>query len=169
MIRQEEFSLSAFLSLKMAINLIFRLEFLWNNKETAENRDSPVSEEIKMTCQQFIHYHRDLCIRNIVKERRCGATTSAGTFCGCDLVNWLIEVGLASDRGEAVIYGDRLVQGGVIQHITNEYEFRDEYLFYRFLQRSPEQSPPAINANTLQQERYKEIEHLSSPSHSPKT
>uniref|UniRef100_A0A8C0XRQ9 Integral membrane protein GPR155 n=1 Tax=Castor canadensis TaxID=51338 RepID=A0A8C0XRQ9_CASCN len=46
-----------------------RLEFLWNNKETAENRDSPVSEEIKMTCQQFIHYHRDLCIQNIVKER----------------------------------------------------------------------------------------------------
>uniref|UniRef100_A0A2R9AP58 G protein-coupled receptor 155 n=1 Tax=Pan paniscus TaxID=9597 RepID=A0A2R9AP58_PANPA len=146
-----------------------RLEFLWNNKETAENRDSPVSEEIKMTCQQFIHYHRDLCIRNIVKERRCGAKTSAGTFCGCDLVNWLIEVGLASDRGEAVIYGDRLVQGGVIQHITNEYEFRDEYLFYRFLQKSPEQSPPAINANTLQQERYKEIEHSSPPSHSPKT
>ncbi|XP_055145749.1 lysosomal cholesterol signaling protein isoform X2 [Symphalangus syndactylus] len=146
-----------------------RLEFLWNNKEIAENRDSPVSEEIKMTCQQFIHYHRDLCIRNIVKERRCGAKTSAGTFCGCDLVNWLIEVGLASDRGEAVIYGDRLVQGGVIQHITNEYEFRDEYLFYRFLQKSPEQSPPAINANTLQQERYKEIEHSSPPSHSPTT
>ncbi|XP_070098132.1 lysosomal cholesterol signaling protein isoform X4 [Equus caballus] len=45
-----------------------RLEFLWN-KETAENRDSPVPEEIRMTCQQFIHYHRDLCIRNIVKKR----------------------------------------------------------------------------------------------------
>ncbi|XP_036900318.1 integral membrane protein GPR155 [Sturnira hondurensis] len=128
-----------------------RLGFLWN-KGTAENRDSPVPEEIKMTCQQFIHYHRDLCIRNIVKERRCGAKTSAGTFCGCDLVNWLIEVGLASDRGEAVLYGDRLVQGGVIQHITNDYEFRDEYLFYRFLQKSPEQSPPAINATTPQQE-----------------
>lgn len=84
---------------------------------------------------------------------RCGAKTSAGTFCGCDLVNWLIEVGLASDRGEAVIYGDRLVQGGVIQHITNEYEFRDEYLFYRFLQKSPKQSPPTINADTPQQER----------------
>ncbi|KAG3274741.1 lysosomal cholesterol signaling protein isoform X2 [Ictidomys tridecemlineatus] len=145
-----------------------RLEFLWNNKETAENRDSPVSEEIKMTCQQFIHYHRDLCIRNIVKERRCGAKTSAGTFCGCDLVNWLIEVGLASDRGEAVIYGDRLVQGGVIQHITNEYEFRDEYLFYRFLQKSPEQTS-AINANSPQQESYKEIEHSPPSSLSPKS
>uniref|UniRef100_A0A8B9XRM9 G protein-coupled receptor 155 n=1 Tax=Bos mutus grunniens TaxID=30521 RepID=A0A8B9XRM9_BOSMU len=143
-----------------------RLEFLWNSKETAENKDSSVPEEIKMTCQQFIHYHRDLCIQNIVKERRCGTKTSAGTFCGCDLVNWLIEVGLASDRGEAVIYGDRLVQGGVIQHITNEYEFRDEYLFYRFLQKSPKQSPPTINADIPQQERYKEIEH-SSPS--PKT
>ncbi|XP_039095156.1 integral membrane protein GPR155 isoform X2 [Hyaena hyaena] len=138
-----------------------RLEFLWNNKDTADKRGSPVPEEIKMTCQQFIHYHRDLCIRNIVKERRCGAKTSTGTFCGCDLVNWLIEVGLASDRGEAVIYGDRLVQGGVIQHITNEYEFRDEYLFYRFLQKSPEQSPPAANANTPPQERYKEIEPSS--------
>uniref|UniRef100_A0A8C3WWE5 G protein-coupled receptor 155 n=1 Tax=Catagonus wagneri TaxID=51154 RepID=A0A8C3WWE5_9CETA len=140
-----------------------RLEFLWNNKETADNRGSPVPEEIKMTCQQFIHYHRDLCIQNIVKERRCGPKTSAGTFCGCDLVNWLIEVGLASDRGEAVIYGDRLVQGGVIQHITNEYEFRDEYLFYRFLQKSPEHSPPATNTDTPQQERYKEIEHSSPP------
>nr|XP_042131397.1 integral membrane protein GPR155 isoform X2 [Peromyscus maniculatus bairdii] len=145
-----------------------RLEFLWNNKETAENRDSPVSEEIKMTCQQFVHYHRDLCIRNIVRERRCGAKTSAGTFCGSDLVNWLIEVGLASDRGEAVIYGDRLVQGGVIQHITNDYEFRDEYLFYRFLQKSPEQSPAATVSNP-QQESYKEIGHSSPSSLSPKT
>ncbi|KAH0499894.1 Integral membrane protein GPR155 [Microtus ochrogaster] len=146
-----------------------RLEFLWTNKEAAENRESPVSEEIKMTCQQFVHYHRDLCIRNIVRERRCGAKSSAGTFCGCDLVNWLIEVGLASDRGEAVIYGDRLVQGGVIQHITNEYEFRDEYLFYRFLQKNPEQSPPAVTVSTPQQESYKEIGHSSPASLSPKT
>uniref|UniRef100_A0A8C6MRQ9 G protein-coupled receptor 155 n=1 Tax=Mus spicilegus TaxID=10103 RepID=A0A8C6MRQ9_MUSSI len=146
-----------------------RLEFLWNNKEAAADRESPVSEEIKMTCQQFVHYHRDLCIRNIVRERRCGAKTSAGTFCGCDLVNWLIEVGLASDRGEAVIYGDRLVQGGVIQHITNEYEFRDEYLFYRFLQKSPEQSPPARTLRDHQEESYKEIGHSSPPSVSPKT
>ncbi|CAO2597038.1 Integral membrane protein GPR155 [Lemmus lemmus] len=146
-----------------------RLEFLWTNKEAAENRESPVSEEIKMTCQQFIHYHRDLCIRNIVRERRCGAKSSAGTFCGCDLVNWLIEVGLASDRGEAVIYGDRLVQGGVIQHITNEYEFRDEYLFYRFLQRSPEPSPPAAAMSSPQQESYKEIGRSSPASLSPKT
>lgn len=66
---------------------------------------------------------------------RCGAKTSTGIFFGCDLVNWLIQVGLASDRGEAVMYGDRLMKGGVIQHITNEFEFRDEYLYYRFVQK----------------------------------
>lgn len=82
-------------------------------------------------------------------------------------MNWLIEVGLASDRGEAVIYGDRLVQGGVIQHITNEYEFRDEYLFYRFLQKSPEQTS-VINASNPQRESYKEIEHSPPSSLSPK-
>lgn len=66
---------------------------------------------------------------------RCGAKTSTGIFFGCDLVNWLIQVGLSSDRGEAVMYGDRLMKGGVIQHITNEFEFRDEYLYYRFVQK----------------------------------
>ncbi|XP_051847030.1 integral membrane protein GPR155 isoform X2 [Antechinus flavipes] len=146
-----------------------RFEFLWSNKETAENRSSPVAEEIRMTCQQFVHYHRDLCVRSIVKERRCGAKTSTGTFCGCDLVNWLIEVGLASDRGEAVIYGDRLVQGGVVQHITNEYEFRDEYLFYRFLQDSPTESPLGTNSGTSSQDRQVEFEHSSPTSLSPQT
>nr|XP_006116554.1 integral membrane protein GPR155 isoform X2 [Pelodiscus sinensis] len=115
-----------------------RLEFLWGNRETAEHTDSSVPEEIRITCQQFVHYHRDVCVRSIVKDRRCGAKTSTGVFLGCELVNWLIQVGLASDRGEAVRYGDRLEKGGVIQHITNEFEFQDEYLYYRFIQkRSP--------------------------------
>lgn len=68
---------------------------------------------------------------------RCGAKTSTGIFFGCDLVNWLLQVGLASDRGEAVVYGDRLLKGGVIQHITKEFEFRDEYLYYRFIPKKP--------------------------------
>lgn len=66
---------------------------------------------------------------------RCGAKISTGIFFGCDLVSWLMQVGLASDRGEAVVYGDRLLRGGVLQHITNELEFRDEYLYYRFIPR----------------------------------
>ncbi|NXE23036.1 GP155 protein, partial [Ardeotis kori] len=110
-----------------------RLEFLWGGRESAAHTDLSVPEEIRMTCQQFVRYHRDHCVKSIVRGRRCGAKISTGIFFGCDLVNWLIQVGLASDRGEAAVYGDRLMKGGVIQHITNEFEFRDEYLYYRFI------------------------------------
>ncbi|XP_052532198.1 integral membrane protein GPR155 [Tympanuchus pallidicinctus] len=112
-----------------------KLELLWGGREAEGRADHTLPEEIRMTCQQFVHYHRDHCVKSIVKGRRCGAKTSTGIFFGCDLVNWLIQVGLASDRGEAVMYGDRLMKGGVIQHITNEFEFRDEYLYYRFVQK----------------------------------
>ncbi|KAF4796821.1 Integral membrane protein GPR155 [Turdus rufiventris] len=110
-----------------------RLEFFWSGREAAGHTDASVPEEIRMTCQQFVRYHRDHCVKSIVKGRRCGAKISTGIFFGCDLVNWLMQVGLASDRGEAVVYGDRLLKGGVVQHITNEFEFRDEYLYYRFI------------------------------------
>ncbi|XP_074685247.1 lysosomal cholesterol signaling protein isoform X2 [Strix aluco] len=110
-----------------------RLEFFWGGREAAGHTDPSVPEEIRMTCQQFVRYHRDHCVKSIVRGRRCGAKISTGIFFGCDLVNWLIQVGLASDRGEAVMYGDRLMKGGVVQHITNEFEFRDEYLYYRFI------------------------------------
>ncbi|XP_078537666.1 lysosomal cholesterol signaling protein isoform X1 [Lissotriton helveticus] len=115
-----------------------RLAFLWGGSEVlADTEGSAVPEEIRMTCNQFVTYHKDLCVRNIVKEKRCGARTSAGIFCGCDLVKWLVRVGLAPDRGEATKYGERLQKGGVIQHITGEYEFRDEILYYRFTTKSP--------------------------------
>ncbi|NWW13467.1 GP155 protein, partial [Oreocharis arfaki] len=110
-----------------------RLEFFWGGREAAGHTDASVPEEIRMTCQQFVRYHRDHCVKSIVRDRRCGAKISTGIFFGCDLVNWLMQVGLASDRGEAVVYGDRLLKGGIIQHITNEFEFRDEYLYYRFI------------------------------------
>ncbi|NXA64417.1 GP155 protein, partial [Mohoua ochrocephala] len=110
-----------------------RLEFFWGGREAAGHTDASVPEEVRMTCQQFVRYHRDHCVKSIVRDRRCGAKISTGIFFGCDLVNWLMQVGLASDRGEAVVYGDRLLKGGVIQHIKNEFEFRDEYLYYRFI------------------------------------
>nr|DBA19853.1 TPA: hypothetical protein GDO54_015619 [Pyxicephalus adspersus] len=111
-----------------------RLEFLWSGREPiVTDEETRLPEEIRMTCHQFVQYHKELCVRNIVKERRCGPRNSAIIFWGSDLVSWLVEVGLASDRGEAVKYGERLLKGGVIQHITDEYEFRDENLYYRML------------------------------------
>lgn len=55
------------------INFLFsflRLGFLWGGREVAVHTDPCVPEEIRMTCQQFVHYHRDHCVKNIVKGRR---------------------------------------------------------------------------------------------------
>ncbi|MBN3276303.1 GP155 protein, partial [Polyodon spathula] len=110
-----------------------RLAHLWRGRDKVEEPESAVPEEIIMTCRQFVSYHKDQCVKDIVQERRCGIKTAAGIFCGCDLVDWLIRVGLAHDRGEGVEYGEQLLQGGVLQHLTGEYEFRDESLYYRFI------------------------------------
>uniref|UniRef100_A0A8B9QMR0 G protein-coupled receptor 155 n=1 Tax=Apteryx owenii TaxID=8824 RepID=A0A8B9QMR0_APTOW len=48
-----------------------RLEFLWGGREAAGHTDPSLPEEIRMTCQQFVRYHRDHCVRSIVRGRSC--------------------------------------------------------------------------------------------------
>ncbi|XP_066542834.1 lysosomal cholesterol signaling protein isoform X2 [Hoplias malabaricus] len=65
-------------------------------------------------------------------KKRCGQRSIAETFLGNEMVLWLQTVGLASDQGEALLYGSRLLEGGVIHHITHNYGFLDDTLHYRF-------------------------------------
>ncbi|KAM3862518.1 lysosomal cholesterol signaling protein [Diretmus argenteus] len=109
-----------------------RIYSLWYGKKREEQPQTELPEEIRMTCTQFSKYHKDQCIQDIVQKRRCGQRTMVDTFLGCELVDWLQQVGLAQDRGEAVLYGTRLQQGGVLQHIKQEYDFQDSSLYYRF-------------------------------------
>nr|XP_020452055.1 integral membrane protein GPR155 [Monopterus albus]XP_020452056.1 integral membrane protein GPR155 [Monopterus albus] len=115
-----------------------RLYRLWYGKRQEEQQQqqqqqADLPEDIRVTCTQFTKYHKDQCFHDIVKKRRCGKTTVVGSFLGCELVEWLQQVGLAQDRGEAVLYGMRLQQGGVLQHIKQEYDFQDSPLYYRFM------------------------------------
>uniref|UniRef100_A0A3B4CU96 DEP domain-containing protein n=1 Tax=Pygocentrus nattereri TaxID=42514 RepID=A0A3B4CU96_PYGNA len=93
---------------------------------------SDVSEEIRLTCNQFLKYHKEQCVQDIVHKKRCGKRSIAETFLGSEMVQWLQTVGLASDQGEALLYGSRLLEGGVIHHITHNYGFLDDTLHYRF-------------------------------------
>ncbi|XP_045555475.1 integral membrane protein GPR155 isoform X1 [Salmo salar] len=136
-----------------------RLVSLWQGRESEEEPPSVVPEEIRLTCTQFVRYHKDQCVQDIVPIRRCDgervqerersrerpgqgtyppsqAQTQA-TFLGSDLVDWLVRVGLARDRGEAQLYGAQLQQGGVLQHLTHQFGFRDDTLLhYCFTERS---------------------------------
>ncbi|KAM8856063.1 lysosomal cholesterol signaling protein [Spinachia spinachia] len=109
-----------------------RLYSLWYGRKQ-EELQGELPEEIRMTCTQFTKYHKDQCSQDIVKKRRCGTRTVADCFLGCELVQWLQRVGLAQDGGEAVLYGTRLQQGGVLQDIKQEHDFQDSRLYYRFM------------------------------------
>ncbi|XP_058472121.1 integral membrane protein GPR155 [Solea solea] len=119
---------------KLLIILPFkkRLYKLWNGKKQ-ERLLSDLPEEIRMTCTKFTKYHKDQCFHDIVKNKRCGTRSTVDCFLGCELVDWLQQVGLSQDRGEAVLYGTHLQQGGIIQHIKQEYDFQDGRLHYRFI------------------------------------
>lgn len=112
-----------------------RLENLWYGKDLGVQTDNAAAETIRMTCQQFTQYRKDQCIKDIAKTRRCAAGTSSDIFQGCDLLDWLIQVGLVQGRSEAIKYANRLLEGGIIQCLTNEFPFQDESLFYCMVQR----------------------------------
>ncbi|CAM4607293.1 unnamed protein product [Leuciscus chuanchicus] len=108
-----------------------RLARLWRGWGQ-EVTGSVASEEIRLTCSQFLTYHKQQCVRDIVHKKRCGEKSTAETFLGSEMVRWLQSVGLAADPGEALAYGSRLLEGRVIQHIGLEFGFVDEALHYRF-------------------------------------
>ncbi|XP_007234921.3 integral membrane protein GPR155 [Astyanax mexicanus] len=101
-----------------------------HGREAAGQAD--VSDEIRLTCNQFLKYHKEQCVQDIVHKKKCGKRSVAETFLGSEMVQWLQTVGLASDQGEALLYGSRLLEGGVIHHITHDFGFLDDILHYRF-------------------------------------
>uniref|UniRef100_A0A8C7FTY6 G protein-coupled receptor 155 n=1 Tax=Oncorhynchus kisutch TaxID=8019 RepID=A0A8C7FTY6_ONCKI len=113
-----------------------RMSSLWHSMKPEEQPQLVVSDDIMMTCTQFTKYHKEQCVRDIVQKKRCGERMVADTFLGSELVEWLLQVGLSQDRGEALLYGGRLQQGGVLQHITQEYGFQDDELHYRPVSRA---------------------------------
>ena len=47
-------------------------------------------------------------------------------------MDWLMRKGVAKDREDAVQYGQSLLVGRVIAHVSQEHNFHDEPYFYQF-------------------------------------
>lgn len=50
--------------------LLFRLCRLWNCRKKNEQAWADLPEEVRLTCTQFIKYHKDQCQQDIVKKKR---------------------------------------------------------------------------------------------------
>uniref|UniRef100_A0A8C9Z9U9 G protein-coupled receptor 155 n=1 Tax=Sander lucioperca TaxID=283035 RepID=A0A8C9Z9U9_SANLU len=105
-----------------------RLPGLWQGRDSEDVSPSAVPEEVRLTCTQFVRYHKDQCVQDIVHTRRYehGFSRDDDVFRGSDLVDWLVIRGLCAGRAEARQYGVRLQQGGILAHLTGQHSFRDE-------------------------------------------
>lgn len=64
-------------------------------------------------------------------DRRWTLSTYSKCFVGNEAVQWMVD-NLAIDRPTAVSRGQRLMNAGIVQHVTQSEPFCDEYYFYRF-------------------------------------
>ncbi|WP_024750243.1 DEP domain-containing protein [Crocosphaera subtropica] len=66
-----------------------------------------------------------------IKNRRHRLTLYPKCFIGSDLVDWLTK-NLSISSEEAVKIGQELIDKKIIHHVSNEHQFENDYLFYRF-------------------------------------
>lgn len=124
-----------------------RLLSLWHGRDSSDLPSAGVPEEVRLTCTQFVRYHKEQCVQDIVHTRRLvsapeeeeeeangDATLNTCVFRGSDLVEWLVEHGLCTGRGDALLYGRSLQLGRVIE---GQYSFTDQAsAFYCFTNES---------------------------------
>ncbi|KAK7901350.1 hypothetical protein WMY93_018119 [Mugilogobius chulae] len=122
---------------------IKRMLALWHGRDSSDLPSASVPEEVRLTCTQFVRYHKEQCVQDLVHTRSVSAPEDrdgeaevpphlgpcSSVFRGSELVEWLLERGLCAGRGEAQLYGGRLLMGGVIQHQTGLSGFEDTLLY----------------------------------------
>ena len=47
-------------------------------------------------------------------------------------MSWLVANGVARSREEATAYGQDLLRGRVLEHVTQEHYFYDDNYYYKF-------------------------------------
>lgn len=53
-------------------------------------------------------------------------------FLGTEAAEWMIQERLATDSESAVRLGNRMVEQGLLKHVTGGHEFEDKDYFYKF-------------------------------------
>ena len=68
----------------------------------------------------------------IARDLRFNLKTYKASFSGSELVDWLIEADLASNRQDAISFARHLVKGRVLRHVNNYLDFYDDKFLYTF-------------------------------------
>uniref|UniRef100_A0A3B5ADC3 Integral membrane protein GPR155-like n=1 Tax=Stegastes partitus TaxID=144197 RepID=A0A3B5ADC3_9TELE len=69
-----------------------RLLSLWQGREPEDLSPSGVPEEVRLTCTQFVRYHKDQCVQDIVHTRRYGRWLVCLSVCCSVNVVFMLEI-----------------------------------------------------------------------------
>ena len=72
-----------------------------------------------------------------IRDRKWMLKTYPKCFVGSEMVIYLIKSKLVSTEKEAVTLGRLLVASNIIRHVTGDHDFKNEQLFYRFMDDEP--------------------------------
>ncbi|CAK8697984.1 lysosomal cholesterol signaling protein-like isoform X2 [Clavelina lepadiformis] len=110
---------------------------LWQQIKTGDNTIpliplEDVGQDVLKRCSVFVKHHLEHCKRDLLHSERSGIRNYSNVLRGSDLCSWLVDVGLASDRNEAVIYGQDLMMGRLLKHVSDKQFFYDSQYLYEF-------------------------------------
>ncbi|XP_008825683.1 phosphatidylinositol 3,4,5-trisphosphate-dependent Rac exchanger 1 protein [Nannospalax galili] len=69
---------------------------------------------------------------NLIKDRRRKLSTVPKCFLGNEFVAWLLEIGEISKTEEGINLGQALLENGIIHHVSDKHQFKNEQVMYRF-------------------------------------
>ncbi|XP_060737001.1 phosphatidylinositol 3,4,5-trisphosphate-dependent Rac exchanger 1 protein isoform X2 [Tachysurus vachellii] len=70
--------------------------------------------------------------RHLIKDRRRKLTIVPKCFLGNEFVAWLLESGEISKPEEGINLGQALLENGLIHHVSDKHQFKNEQVLYRF-------------------------------------
>ncbi|CAN2389839.1 Rac guanyl-nucleotide exchange factor activity [Pristimantis euphronides] len=77
-------------------------------------------------------YHMVSKRSSLIRDRRRKFSTIPKCFHGNEFVSWLMENGEISKPEEGINLGQALLENGIIHHVSDKHQFRNEQVLYRF-------------------------------------
>ena len=101
------------------------------SKESAKNSKSKHTSDLsRISIRQIANEMRSE--KGVeIKTRRHKLKLYQRCFIGNEAVDWIVKQTSVS-RPDAVKIGQKMMEKGLIDHVTSEHQFKDEHLFYRF-------------------------------------
>ena len=83
-------------------------------------------------CKKFEEKYKTRCKEDIVRNQRFHHKYYLNVFKGNEFVSWLVGHKLVKNRKQGEELGKKLIDGGVILHVSNKRHFYDSFNLYKF-------------------------------------